>query len=395
MKKDKPHRKKINPKQGKSKKGAGTLGCMPGLELIYSMPTTKYKVRFDADDPRKASKVFLYTVEEEKLDNPKIIPGVRKKPYYFSLVYYSHGSVNSVIRESYICSLLTEGIVDLGHKIIEFLKTRNEDFVVDIIKKYPEVIFDDGVITSVAVYLTSPATPKVTDLRELYFGGSFLSPIVEQIKAWRMLTDLGNPEEKKGARDYLKKAGLTCFIQKSPGRKKSLKPSRSYEYRNPFFTTPWYRDESEIEMAFRIGREYKKVNRYLAQVGMRGNLLKDLRNNLERKKKDLQPLDPKIHEHKISALKLSIVKCEKSIREEVKRRMRTLAKAVNKFSVELIDKEQKELVQQANSNIAKKFLSRKYNVSVGTIENILTFNSKLSSKTVLVSPELYKRLHPK
>ncbi|MGH7801042.1 MAG: hypothetical protein ACREOW_10520 [Thermodesulfobacteriota bacterium] len=132
--------------------------------------------------------------------------------------------------------------IDIGSKIKNFWITKNQDLAVEIIRQYPEIISDDG--TQIYLSLFISMSPKEytnfmvrvglfkimnkEDKKDrgypegttIYTEKEFYNPIIARVILWSALTQIGTPEEQKGARKYLKKAGLECFIHTSRGRKR-------------------------------------------------------------------------------------------------------------------------------------------------------------------------------
>lgn len=111
----------------------------------------------------------------------------------------------------------------LGKQISKFIETNDPQQAVDIIRKYPWVIFDDGtqILQSLLIALPQQEFLKILP----YFRINFWNPIRDQVLRWQSRTQKGIPQkEREEAEKLLERAGLSCFIIKIPGRPKKVLP---------------------------------------------------------------------------------------------------------------------------------------------------------------------------
>lgn len=141
-----------------------------------------------------------------RIEVPKI---VKKDNRIITIILDETTSLGEDVFERHILQLLYKR---LGLIISKFIETKDAQLVVDIIKEYPWIIFDDGTQIMQSLFLALPSRKFSKILSHFKVG--FWNPISDEISRWQLLTQKGiSQSQQEEAKALLKKAGLSAFIK--------------------------------------------------------------------------------------------------------------------------------------------------------------------------------------
>lgn len=115
-------------------------------------------------------------------------------------------------------------LIDLGSKIGEFIRTKDPNLALQIIRRHPEIIFADDVTIGMYLFIAFGSekdlgfnlsfTPSLQFDNQVLDCDGIINPIKKQILEWQFLTKYGNNKDKKKAKKFLRDAGISCFVSR-------------------------------------------------------------------------------------------------------------------------------------------------------------------------------------
>lgn len=266
------------------------------LEKSTSMKNTKTK---DTQKERNTPKV------KKKLDAPKHLSGFQsfviskhaeivtaclftsdmKKKKPTKIVLNSEDELEILEYSGNLRPWVSE-YKDLGLKLKKLLLDKDPHIAFEVIQKYPDIIFDDGLKIQLALLLTlssdarrnlkkkvskginrtkkaihylSPDGPttryvdeETYEERVLNLKTGFFNPLQRILFFWSTLTSIGNAEERKMARGYLEELGLKFLIEKKSGRPLATIRSDKIDKIKP---TPFTDLRSSLDERFKVYKQ--------------------------------------------------------------------------------------------------------------------------------------------
>lgn len=179
--------------------------------------------------------------------------------------------------------------LDIGLKLVKYVKKKDENILFETIKKYPFIIFDDGRETALSIWLATTEKERLSiietlekTLKEPQYPDSaenrwnrywievmrlndYYNPIKRKLEDLSIITAVGTKAEKEKAKKCLKELGMNFLIQTPVGRSRKFIDSEelhSRHFDNPYFK---YIDRLRTQETI-VNESYEKVYSKVKQI---------------------------------------------------------------------------------------------------------------------------------
>jgi len=193
--------------------------------------------------------------------------------------------------------------LDIGLRLVNYIKKKEDEILLEIIKKYPDIIFDNGTLIALSLWIATTEKDRIRIISKLQKSlkepenptyaedawnrywinilslNSFYNPIKRKLFDWSIVTQLGTQSEKEKAKRYLKELGLNFLLNTPVGRNRKF--IESEELNNLYFDNPYFlyihRQWTQTTI---VDNDYKKVHDKIKKIFKENKFQADKRKTL-------------------------------------------------------------------------------------------------------------------